>query len=95
MSETACFEYDFLQGFFVELKAVSEDDTWEPKTHGNPKQPWEPKTFFFRGYNPYIGGLKPSFFMVLGSKGIIIAKESATLSDQGTTPCIVWIVTSW
>ena len=23
----------------------------------------------FRGYNPYIGGLKPSFFMVLGSKG--------------------------
>ena len=32
--------------------------------------PWEPKTFIFRGYNPYIGGLKPSFFMVLGSKGI-------------------------
>ena len=31
--------------------------------------PWEPKTFIFRGYNPYIGGLKPSFFMVLGSKG--------------------------
>ena len=30
--------------------------------------PWEPKTFIFRGYNPYIGGLKPSFFMVLGSK---------------------------
>ena len=24
----------------------------------------------FKGYNPYIGGLKPSFFMVLGSKGI-------------------------
>ena len=31
--------------------------------------PWEPKTFIFRGYNPYLGGLKPSFFMVLGSKG--------------------------
>ena len=31
--------------------------------------PWEPKTFIFRGYNPYIGGVKPSFFMVLGSKG--------------------------
>ena len=31
--------------------------------------PWEPKTFIFRGCNPYIGGLKPSFFMVLGSKG--------------------------
>ena len=32
-------------------------------------QPWEPKTFIFRGYNPFIGGLKPSFFMVLGSHG--------------------------
>ena len=31
--------------------------------------PWEPKTFIFRGYNPYIWGVKPSFFMVLGSKG--------------------------
>ena len=32
--------------------------------HGNSK------TFIFRGYNPYMGGLKPSFFMVLGSKGV-------------------------
>jgi len=33
--------------------------------------PWEPKkTFIFRGYNPYIEGLKPSFFMgTWGSKG--------------------------
>ena len=31
--------------------------------------PWEPTTSIFRGYNPYFGGLKPSFFMVLGSKG--------------------------
>ena len=31
--------------------------------------PWELKTFIFRGSNPYIGGFKPSFFMVLGSKG--------------------------
>ena len=31
--------------------------------------PWEPTTFTFRGYNPYVGGVKPSFFMVLGSKG--------------------------
>ena len=31
--------------------------------------PWEPTTFIFRGYNPYIGGVKRSFFMVLGSKG--------------------------
>ena len=34
--------------------------------------PRKPKTFIFSGYNPYIGGLKPSFFMVLGSKGIWI-----------------------
>ena len=31
--------------------------------------PWEPITFIFRGYNPYFGGVKPSFFMVLGSHG--------------------------
>ena len=42
--------------------------------HCNPviqmnRLPWEPKTFIFKGYNPYIGGVKPSFFMVLGSKG--------------------------
>ena len=35
--------------------------------------PWEPTTFIFRGYNPYIGGSKPSFFHgFLGSKGIYI-----------------------
>ena len=27
-------------------------------------------SFIFRGYNPYIGGSKPSFFMVFGSKGV-------------------------
>ena len=37
--------------------------------------PWEPTTFIFRGYNPYIGGWKPSFFMVLGSKGNMYTKE--------------------
>ena len=31
--------------------------------------PWEPTTFIFRGYNPYNGGFKPSFFIVLGSQG--------------------------
>ena len=31
--------------------------------------PGEPKTFIFGGYDPHIEGLKPSFFMVLGSKG--------------------------
>ena len=35
--------------------------------------PWEPKTFIFRGYNPYIGGLKPSFSWFWGPRvhGII------------------------
>ena len=37
---------------------------------GGSHQPvFQSNTFIFRGYNPYIGGLKPSFFMVLGSKG--------------------------
>ena len=40
--------------------------------------PWEPKTFIFRGYNPSIGGLKPSLFMVLGSKGIDINTYQCT-----------------
>ena len=30
--------------------------------------PWEPTTFIIMGYNPYFGGVKPSFFTVLGSK---------------------------
>ena len=34
--------------------------------------PWEPTTFIFRGYDAYVGGVKPSFFMVLGPKGIRI-----------------------
>ena len=34
--------------------------------------PWEPATFNFRGYNPYFEGLKPSVFMVLGSKGVVL-----------------------
>ena len=53
------------------------DENWddkEPRIHGKffrktHPVPWEPKTFIFRGYNPYIGGVKPSFFMVLGSHG--------------------------
>ena len=32
--------------------------------------PGELKTFIFGDYDPYIEGLKPSFFMVLGSKGM-------------------------
>ena len=42
------------------------------KRDGGKKQvgiPWEPTTFIFRGYNPCFGDVKPSFSMVLGSKG--------------------------
>ena len=31
-------------------------------------------SFIFRGYHPYIGGSKASFFMRLGSKGIYLAR---------------------
>ena len=34
-----------------------------------PPLPWEPTSFIFRVYNPCFGGVKPSFFMGLGSKG--------------------------
>ena len=43
--------------------STSQTNSW------NHHLPWEPTTFIFKGYNPYVGGLKPSFFMVLGSKG--------------------------
>ena len=43
---------------------------WLRGTSPEYQLPWEPITFIFRGYNPYIGGSKPSFFMVLGSKGV-------------------------
>ena len=36
----------------------------------NTPVPWEPTVpSIFRGYNPYIGGSKPSFFTVLGAHG--------------------------
>ena len=34
--------------------------------------PWEPTTFIFMGYNPYLGGVKLSFLMVLGSKRYVL-----------------------
>ena len=46
--------------------------------------PWEPTTFMFRGYNPYIGCLKPSIFMVLGSNGIY----SKNIYPDLPVPCI-------
>ena len=44
-------------------------------------QPWEPTTFIFGGYNPYIGGVKPSNFMVLGSKGRFYTAKRAKKSS--------------
>ena len=46
--------------------------------------PWEPTTFIFRGYNPYIRGLKPSFFMVLGSKGMVHSPTFTPYLSVGT-----------
>ena len=37
---------------------------WLHVHHGNPRE-----SFIFNGYDPYFEGLKPSLFMVLGSKG--------------------------
>ena len=60
--------------------------------------PWEPTTFIFRGYKPYIGGSKPSFFMVLGSKGIHLNKniEGHSIGGGGGRcfQCFQWLVPS-
>ena len=37
-------------------------------------------SFMLRGYDPYILGLKPSFFMVLGSKGSVLLLHSSISS---------------
>ena len=47
---------------------------WNTMKHGEMRDnnkflPWEPTTLFFRGYNPYFWGLKPSFFMGFGVQG--------------------------
>ena len=47
--------------------------------------PGEPKTFIFWRYDPYIEGLKPSFFMVLGSKGDYISVLDETCTGDSTT----------
>ena len=46
--------------------------------------PWEPATFSFRGYNPYIGGSKPSFFMVLGSEGSLLFCLDMSYRQKGS-----------
>ncbi len=61
-------------------------------------EPWEPTTFIFRElyitYNSYLGGLKPAFFMVLGSKGSynsIFAKLHCTLCQTRILMRSCWI----
>ena len=46
----------------------AKNGCWKPDYYKN-CVPSEPTTFIFRGYHPYIGAWKPSFFWVLGSKG--------------------------
>ena len=48
--------------------------------------PGEPITFIFRGDNPYMGGVKPSFFMVLGSKGAQILRTNKNPANWLPTP---------
>ena len=60
---------EFSDGFFDELmgqigRYIYPDDPCMVL-------PWEPTTFIFRGYSPYIGGSKPSFFLVLGAHGMV------------------------
>ena len=37
----------------------------------NPQPSWEPATFIFRDYNPYIGGLKPFIFHGFGGPKVV------------------------
>ena len=49
--------------------------------------PWEPTTFIFRGNNPYFEGLKPLFFMVLGSNGTNYLTHLATHLNAAILTC--------
>jgi len=51
--------------------------------------PWEPTNFNFRGYNPYIEGLKPAFFMVLESKGTLLLVFFGQPCDPSPTQGVV------
>ena len=48
--------------------------------HGNP----QPSRLGVISYNPYIGGLKPSFCMVLGSKGVVYSPTFTPCLSAGT-----------
>jgi len=32
---------------------------------------WEPKTFTFRGYDPYVEGVKPPFFIFFDKEHVV------------------------
>ena len=57
--------------------------------HGNPK------TFIFRGYNPYFGGVKPLFFMVLGPKGMNKANIYQDLQYFFHSVCFFFSLSQW
>ena len=68
------------------MNAKSDPGEEERKGRGGCKDytypPWEPKTFIFGGSIPYFGGVKPSFFMVLGSKGSCIEIITKTFFEE-------------
>ncbi len=45
---------------------IMENSGTHSDSEKNASMPSEPTTFMFRDYNPYIGGLKPSFFLGFG-----------------------------
>ena len=55
---------------YRDLYLHHSDSSWQLVFFQNHLTPWEPATFISKGYDPYIEGPKPSFFMVLGSKGL-------------------------
>ena len=47
----------------ADLRRFANKKGWATQGRWDMFYPWEPKTFIFRGYDPCIEGLKPSFFM--------------------------------
>ena len=66
-----CFRFrESRQGPKLQEQPHHPDWAWIRKEHMNKQTTMGTHvSFIFRGYNPYIGGRKPSFFMALGSKG--------------------------
>ena len=71
MSPTADFPFQKMFG-----------DMFLPKKH-HCYHPWEPTTFIFRGYNPYV---RPLYFMVLGSKTPWMLHQSSAFPPTDRPP---------